>query len=79
MTEEGRREKERERRDALKIGGLSYCSIFECFVELSFNVAAKKPFQSSSRCQRNKGNTERVWLATYGVKSRSELVEGNLS
>jgi len=47
------REKEKKR-DSLKIGGLSYCSIFECFVELSFNVAKKKPFQSSSGCQEQK-------------------------
>lgn len=33
---------------ALEIGRLSYCSIFESFVELSFDVTAEKPFQSSS-------------------------------
>lgn len=53
MTEGRRREKERTR-DTLKIGGLSYCSIFECFVELSFNAAAKKPFQSSSGYQKQR-------------------------
>ena len=49
MTE-GRKEKEKEK-ETLKIGGLSYCSIFEYFVVLSFNVVTKKPFQSSSGCQ----------------------------
>jgi len=52
MTE-GRKEKEKEK-EMLKIGGLSYCSIFEYFVVLSFNVVTKKPFQSSSGYQKQR-------------------------
>lgn len=46
----GRRRRERESH-ALEIGRLLYCSIFECFVVLSFDAAAEKPFQSSSGCR----------------------------
>lgn len=39
MTE--KRERETKREIILEIGRLSYCSIFECFVELSFDADGK--------------------------------------
>jgi len=67
------RGEKREREAMLEIGGLFYCSIFECFLSMPQRKDLSKVLQGAM----NKENMERAWLVMYKAKSELELAERN--